>query len=210
MWGQSLIDVGLPHRQADLFAAAAPRGLVVFAHGDASNDITWYSRDIAQTLQRRGLTALLCDLLSPQECEDREAMYDIERLALRLSGVLESLPRPLRDLPMGLFGSDTGAAAAIVVAGQRQNGVRAVVSRGGRPELAGDALGALRVATLLIVGAADTDLVAQNRRAYLHLRCEKRIEMVPRATRLFLEAGALDAVTRLAGDWFMHHLPVRH
>jgi len=203
------LDVGLPYQQqADLYAAGAARGLVVFAHGNGGGShTTWYSRDIAQSLQRRGLSALLFDLLSAEECADREAPYDIDRLAARLVAVLDALPAELRALPLGLLGSDTGAAASIVAAVRRAAAVRAIVSRGGRPELVGvETLGALRAPTLLIVGAADTEVLAQNRRAYLHLRCEKRVEIVPRATHLFLEAGALDTVARLAGDWFATHL----
>jgi len=209
MWGHSRLDVGLPHRQGELFSAATPRGMVVFVHGDAGNRHGWRSTEVAQALQRRGLSALLVDLLSDLESSDKEAPYDIDLLAGRLLHVMERLPALSAELPLGLLGSDTGAAAAIVAAVRRPRGVRALVSRGGRPELAGEALAALRVPTLLIVGAADVDVVAANRRAYLALRCEKRIELVPRATHLFLEAGALDQLTRLAGDWLMNHL-TRH
>jgi putative phosphoribosyl transferase len=209
MWGHSRLDVGLPHRQAEIFSAVSPRGVVVFVHGDSSNRLGWRSTEVAQALQRRGLSALLVDLLSDQESTERELPYDIDRLAGRLVHVLERLPPSAAELPLGLFGSDTGAAAAIVAAVRRPRGVRAMVSRGGRPDLAGDALPALRVPTLLIVGAADADVVTANRRAYLALRCEKRIELVPRATHLFLEAGTMDQVTRLAGDWLMNHL-TRH
>lgn len=207
MWGETQIDVGLPHQKAELFPAHAVRGLVVFVHGDGGNQTTWRLRELAHTLQRRGLSVLLFDLLSPAETEqDREAAYDIQRLAQRLSIVLESLPENLRGLPLGLFGSDTGAAASIVSAVRGPSDVLAVVGCGGWPELAGPALGALRAPTLLIVGAADTDAVPHNRRAYLQMRCHKRIEIVPRATHLFLEAGAMDAAARLAGDWFVSHL----
>jgi putative phosphoribosyl transferase len=206
MWGHSQLQVGLPHQQAELFSGAAAGGLVVFVHGDGGNRTSWRSREVAHTLQRRGLSSLLVDLLTPAESDDKESLYDIDLLARRLMQVLDALPADLCRLPLGLFGSDTGAAAAIVVAARRPHEVRALVSRGGRPELAGDSLGALRAATLLIVGAADTDVLAHNRRAYLQLRCPKRVEIVPRATHQFLEAGALDAVMRLAGDWFATHL----
>jgi putative phosphoribosyl transferase len=209
MWGHSWLDVGLAHRQAELYSATAPRGLVVFAHGDAHSRTNWRSAEVAQAFQRRGLNAVLLDLLAPHEAAHKEWIYDIERLAQALVGAVDALPASLLDLPIGLFGSDSASAAAIVAAVRRPQGVRAVVSRGGRPELAGDALSALRVATLLIVGASDSEVLAQNRRAFLALRCEKRIELVPRATHLFLEAGALDTVTRLAGDWFSSHL-TRH
>jgi putative phosphoribosyl transferase len=206
MWGQSQIEVGLPHQQAELFSDHAARALVVFAHGDGGNRTSWRSREMAHALQRRGLSSLLVDLLTPAESDDKESLYDIDLLAGRLMQVLDALPADLCQLPLGLLGSDTGTAAAIVVAVRRSPGVRALVSRGGRPELAGDVLGALRAATLLIVGAADADVLAHNRRAYLQLRCHKRIDIVPRATHQFLEAGAFDAATRLAGDWFAAHL----
>lgn len=206
MWGQTQIDLGLPHQKAELFAAHAVRGLVVFVHGDGGHQTSWRSRELAHTLQRRGLSALLFDLLSQQESQDKEAVYDIPRLVQRLSIVLDSLPGNLRGLPLGLFGTDTGAAAAVATAVQGPCDVQALVCCSGWPELAGAALGALRAPTLLIVGAADADAVAHNRRAYLHMRCQKRIEIVPRATHLFLEAGAMDAVARLAGDWFVGRL----
>jgi len=205
MWGHTQLEVGLPHQQADLFSGSAARGLVVFVHGDGGNRTSWRSLEVAHTLQRRGLSSLLFDLLTPRESDDKESRYDIDLLAGRLLGVIDALPEDLSKLPLGLLGSDTGSAAAIRVATRRPH-VRALVSRGGRPELAGDALGALRAATLLIVGAADADVLAHNRRAYLQLRCQKHLELVPRATHQFLEAGAFDAVTRLAGDWFATHL----
>ena len=206
MWGHTQLEVGLPHQQADLFSGSAARGLVVFVHGDGGNRSSWRSLEVAHALQRRGLSSLLFDLLTPQESDDKEARYDIDLLTRRLLGVIDALPEELSKLPLGLLGSDTGSAAAITVAMRRPHAVHALVSRGGRPELASDALGAVRAATLLIVGAADADALAHNRRAYLQLRCQKRLELVPRATHQFLEAGAFDAVTRLAGDWFATHL----
>ena len=206
MWGHTQLEVGLPHQQADLFSATAARGLVAFVHGDGGNRTSWRSLEMAHTLQRRGLSSLLFDLLTPRESDDKESLYDIGLLVERLARVIDALPAHLSMLPLGLLGSDTGTAAAITVAAQRPHAVRALVSRGGRPELAADTLGALRAATLLIVGAADADVLAHNRRAFLQLRCQKRLELVPRATHQFLEAGAFDAVTRLAGDWFVSHL----
>lgn len=206
MWGHTQVEVGLPHQTADLFSGTTARGLVVFVHGDGGNRTSWRSLEVAQALQRRGLSSLLFDLLTPGESDDKESLYDIDLLAGRLMQVLDALPEKLRELPLGLLGSDTGAAAAIVVEARGTHEVRALVSRGGRLELAGDALGGVRAATLLIVGAADADVLAHNRRAYLQLRCQKRVEIVPRATHQFLEAGAFDAVTRLAGDWFAAHL----
>ena len=206
MWGHTQLEVGLAHQQAELFSGTAARGLVMFAHGDGGNRTSWRSREVAQNLQRRGLSSLLFDLLTPRESDDKESPYDIDLLAGRLMQVIDALPADLSKLPLGLLGSDTGAAAAIGVAVRRPHAVRALVSRGGRPELAGDTLGAVRAATLLIVGAEDADVLAHNRRAYLQLRCLKRLELVPRATHQFLEAGAFDAVTRLAGDWFVTHL----
>jgi len=206
MWGHTLLEVGLPHQQADLFSVSAARGLVVFVHGDGGSRTSWRSLEVAHTLQRRGMSSLLFDLLTPRESDDKESRYDIDLLAGRLMRVIDALPADLSTLPLGLLGSDTGTAAAITLAMRRPQAVRALVSRGGRPELADDALGAVRAATLLIVGAADADVLAHNRRAYLQLRCQKRLELVPRATHQFLEAGVFDAVTRLAGDWFVTHL----
>lgn len=206
MWGHTQLEVGLPHQQADLFSGTTARGLVVFVHGDGGNRTSWRSLEVAHTLQRRGLSSLLFDLLTPRESDDKESLYDIDLLAGRLMRVIDALPADLSRLPLGLLASDTGTAAAIAVAARRPHAVRALVSRGGRPELAADTLGALRAATLLIVGAADADVLAHNRRAYLQLRCQKHLELVPRATHQFLEAGAFDAVTRLAGDWFATHL----
>jgi len=206
MWGHTQIEVGLPHQQGDLFSASTARGLVVFVHGDGGNHTSWRSLEAAHTLQRRGLSSLLFDLLTPRESDDKESLYDIDLLAGRLMRVIDALPADLSALPLGLLGSDTGTAAAITLAARRPHAVRALVSRGGRPELAADMLGAVRAATLLIVGAADADVLAHNRRAFLQLRCQKRLELVARATHQFLEAGAFDAVTRLAGDWFVTHL----
>jgi pimeloyl-ACP methyl ester carboxylesterase len=182
------------------------RGLVVFAHGSGSSRLSRRNMLVAHSLQARGLGTLLFDLLTLQEAEDRANVFDIDLLARRVLEALDAVHAGDRVLPMGLFGASTGAAAALVAAARRPLDVQAVVSRGGRPDLAGDALARVRAPTLLIVGAADTDVVALNRGAMQQLRCTKRLDLVPRATHLFEEAGALEEVARLAGDWFEEHL----
>ena len=184
-------------------------GLVVFAHGSGSSRNSRRNQQVAQTLQQHGLGTLLFDLLTPREADDRHKVFDIALLGQRVLEALDALPSPARDLPLGLFGASTGAAAALVAAASRPETVQAVVSRGGRPDLAGEHLGRVRAATLLIVGGSDTEVLELNREAYALLRCEKRIEVVPRATHLFEEAGTLDTVARLASEWFVGHLRPR-
>ena len=157
-------------------------------------------------MQRRGLSTLLFDLLTADEAGDRSNVFDITLLGQRVLEALDALPAPASDLPLGLFGASTGAAAALVAAASRPEIVQAVVSRGGRPDLALEHLGSVRAATLLIVGGSDAEVLGLNRSAYALLRCEKRIDVVPGATHLFEEAGALETVARLAGDWFLDHL----
>jgi pimeloyl-ACP methyl ester carboxylesterase len=182
------------------------RGVVVFAHGSGSSRLSIRNRQVAETLQRRGFGTLLFDLLTAEEAADRANVFDIELLARRVCDALDTLQADKRTVPLGLFGASTGAAAALVAAARRQQEVQAVVSRGGRPDLAGDALNAVRAPTLLIVGAADTEVLHLNRQALARLTSERRLEIVPRATHLFEEAGALEAVARLAGDWFERYL----
>ena len=149
---------------------------------------------------------MLFDLLTPDEADDRRNVFDIALLGQRVLEALDALPAPARDLPLGLFGASTGAAAALVAAASRPDTVQAVVSRGGRPDLAREHLRSVRAATLLIVGGSDVEVLALNRAAFAVLHCEKRIDVVPRATHLFEEAGALETVARLASDWFLEHL----
>lgn len=200
------ILIGAQRLEGDLCSVEPARGLVVFAHGSGSSRNSRRNMLVAQTLQSQGLGTLLFDLLTPDEADDRANVFDIQLLSQRVLEALDALPVRVRSLPLGLFGASTGAAAALVAAASRPERVHAVVSRGGRPDLAQDHLALVRAPTLLIVGGEDTEVLELNREAYAVLRCEKRITIVPRATHLFQEAGTLESVARLASDWFLEHL----
>lgn len=179
-------------------------GVVVFAHGSGSSRFSPRNRYVAEALQSAGLGTLLFDLLTEAESADRRNVFDIPRLAERLvratSWLDETVDRP--NLRIGYFGSSTGAAAALVAAAAGPPHVAAVVSRGGRPDLAGAALDKVAVPTLLIVGALDVPVIGLNEQAYARLRCTKRLDIVPGASHLFEEPGTLAEVVRLARDWF--------
>lgn len=200
-------DLALPEGTPESTAA-----LVVFAHGSGSSRRSPRNRQVAASLRARGLGTLLMDLLTADEdavdLRTRQLRFDIDLLATRLVSAAEWLSgQPeLEQLPLGYFGASTGAAAALVAAARRPEGVAAVVSRGGRPDLAGDHLQQVRAATLLIVGGHDTTVLRLNRQAYGLLQVERRLDVVPGATHLFEEPGAMDEVARLAGDWFADHL----
>jgi putative phosphoribosyl transferase len=209
-------DVSIPSISAEgtplklpgtLCLPAPPTGLVLFAHGSGSSRHSPRNAFVASVLHESWLGTLLFDLLTEQEATDRVNVFDIgllaERLlaAIRFVGELEHT----RHLPIGLFGASTGAAAALVAAA-REPKVGAVVSRGGRPDLAGRKLRAVRVPTLLIVGELDTEVLALNEQASALLDCEKRLAVVPGATHLFEEPGTLDEAARLAAEWFAKHL----
>ncbi|MCW3475252.1 dienelactone hydrolase family protein [Limobrevibacterium gyesilva] len=185
-----------------------PGGIVLFAHGSGSSRLSPRNNFVARELQQAGLATLLFDLLTEDEAASRACVFDIALLADRLSHAARwaAMAAETSDLPLGYFGASTGAAAALVAAAQAGNVVRAVVSRGGRPDLAGAALPAVAAPTLLIVGGADVDVLALNEAARRRMRCECRLEVVPGATHLFEEPGALDAVVALARAWFLHHL----
>ncbi|MFB7264409.1 phosphoribosyltransferase family protein [Streptomyces nojiriensis] len=187
---------------------ALPEGagaVVVFAHGSGSSRHSPRNRSVAADLNRAGLATLLLDLLTPGEEVDRANVFDIETLAGRLADATAWLRR--RELlPTGWFGASTGAAAALWAAAEPGAEIGAVVSRGGRPDLAGARLAAVRAPTLLIVGGRDSTVLDLNRRAQRELRCENRLVVVPGATHLFEEPGALDEVAALARDWFTRHL----
>ncbi len=187
---------------------AAARGLVVFAHGSGSSRRSVRNRSVARTLNAAGFATLLFDLLTDDESRRRELVFDIPLLAGRLDAVVRQVSRdPMTaGLPVGLFGASTGAAAALRAAAGLGEVVRAVVSRGGRPDLAADSLADVGAATLLIVGGRDLEVLELNRRAFLHLRCTRQIEVVDGATHLFEEPGTLEAVAQLAVDWFAAHL----
>ena len=187
-------------------------GVVLFAHGSGSGRHSPRNRHVARTLEEAGLATLLIDLLTPDEEEaDRESghlRFDVGLLARRLAGATHWLRQnpDTRDLPVGYFGASTGAGAALVAAAERPREVGAVVSRGGRPDLAGDALPLVEAPTLLIVGSDDETVIRMNEEALGRLRAEKRLEIVPGAGHLFEEPGTLEEVARLAADWFTRHL----
>ncbi|WP_026876025.1 dienelactone hydrolase family protein [Jiangella gansuensis] len=198
--------------EGDLTVPENAHGAVLFAHGSGSSRHSPRNRSVARALQRRGLATLLTDLLT--EDEERadlatgEYRFDIGLLA----GRLELASRWLAGepstavLPLGYFGASTGAAAALVAAAGSGVRVSAVVSRGGRPDLAGDALRSVEAPTLLIVGGEDEPVIGLNQEAFQRMHCVRELEIVPGATHLFEEPGALDDAARLAGDWFTAHL----
>jgi putative phosphoribosyl transferase len=197
---------------ADVVVPADPSGVVVFAHGSGSSRTSPRNRLVAEHLQRSGLATVLTDLLTDdEEVIDRETdrfRFNIELLATRLGRVIEwtASHDALAPLPVGLFGASTGAAAAIVAAVDHADRVGAVVSRGGRPDLAGPNVASLEAPLLLIVGSGDPHVLDLNRATSRLLRCEWRLEIVQGATHLFEEPGALDRVADLAADWLTRHL----
>lgn len=191
-------------------------GVVLFAHGSGSSRFSPRNRFVARVLRDAGLATLLLDLLSPKEEQvdelTRHHRFDIPMLADRLVVAIDWLTREREtaDLPIGLFGASTGAAAALVAAAERSSRVGAVVSRGGRPDLAGDALRVVEAPTLLIVGGNDDLVIDLNQRARAVMRAEVQLEIVPGATHLFEEEGALEQVAELARTWFVDHLSTAH
>jgi dienelactone hydrolase len=202
-------DAQLP---ADLLLPAQPVGVVLFAHGSGSSRHSPRNVAVARTLNSRGLACVLVDLLTPDEeavdTRTAELRFDIGMLASRLAGIVDWLAaeRPAGDVPIGLFGASTGAAAALVAASSRADRVGAVVSRGGRPDLAGTALGHVRSPTLLLVGGLDEEVLTLNERALAELGDVGELWVVPGATHLFEEPGTLDQVAEHAGAWFTTHL----
>jgi pimeloyl-ACP methyl ester carboxylesterase len=195
----------------DLVLPDNAAGVVLFAHGSGSSRHSPRNRLVAEALNQAQMGTLLLDLLtSAEEREDlrtRELRFDIDLLSRRLIAAVGWLRAgPANSLAIGLFGASTGAAAALVAAAERPADVGAVVSRGGRPDLAGNALRRVRAPTLLIVGGADPDVIDLNRRALELLPAEKRLVVVPGASHLFEEPGALEQVATLAADWFSHFL----
>jgi putative phosphoribosyl transferase len=198
--------------EADIDVPASPRGLVLFAHGSGSSRHSPRNRYVAGQLQAAGLATVLADLLTPEEervdALTAELRFDIGLLAPRVAALTDWLNEnsDTAGLTVGLFGASTGAAAALVAAAARPQRVQAVVSRGGRPDLAGEYLRLVQQPTLLIVGERDPTVIELNRRAMREIPGEVRLDIVPGATHLFEEPGALEEVARLARDWFAHHL----
>lgn len=208
---ERLIDVTIPVGRIRLegmlgIPEGAP-GLVLFAHGSGSSRLSPRNARVAAALREAGIGTLLFDLLTPEEAEDRSNVFDIELLARRLRAAAE-WSRSQKDcihLRLGYFGASTGAAAALIAAaGDAEIG--AVVSRGGRPDLAAEYLPQVRAPTLLIVGGEDVPVIEMNEQAFELLRCEKELQIVPHATHLFEEPGTLEEVMRLATAWFRRHL----
>jgi dienelactone hydrolase len=202
-------DVAL---DADIVVPESAQGIVLFAHGSGSSRHSPRNRLVAHELERAGLATVLADLLTPEEerldARTGQLRFDIGLLATRVIALVDWATRyePTAGLPVGLFGASTGAAAALVAAAERPDAVVAVVSRGGRPDLAGDYLRAVRQPTLLIVGGRDERVIELNRQAMTQLVGEVRLETVPGATHLFEEPGALEQVARLARAWFVRYL----
>jgi len=206
------IDADGDMLNGDLSLPANAAGLIVFAHGSGSSRHSSRNRMVADALQRAPLATLILDLLT--ENEERvdmitaEFRFDIPLLARRVVAAVDCARAapPTSALPIGLFGASTGAAAALIAAAERPEDVRAVVSRGGRPDLAEAALDGVLAPTLFIVGGRDEVVVQLNREAYARLRSEKHLDLVPGATHLFDEPGALDEVSRVAREWFVRYL----
>src|SRR5688572_28396624 len=192
--------------------ARAP-GVVLFAHGSGSSRHSRRNQFVARTLQWRGLGTCLFDLLTQQEeyAEQHTGhlRFDIQMLADRLLGAARYVHEQLPDKKIGFFGASTGGGAALVASTQSEIPVAAVVSRGGRPDLAGDALPLVTAPTLLLVGSADEVVVQLNEQAFAQLQCEKEMRLIPGATHLFEEPGALDQVAEMAALWFMDHMKER-
>ena len=185
-----------------------PAGVIVFAHGSGSGHLSPRNAFVAGVLQEAGFATLLFDLLDVSEELDRRKVFDISLLAERfLTGVRwMQTESGMQGLKLGYFGASTGAAAALEAAAKEPKGVAAIVSRGGRPDLALDYLDKVKAPTLLIVGGNDRPVIAMNREAFENLKCKKEMVIIPRATHLFEEAGALDEVARLAANWFLKHM----
>jgi putative phosphoribosyl transferase len=201
------IPAGRWELEGTLAVPRGPIGVVIFAHGSGSSRHSSRNRLVAAALREAGLATLLFDLLTEEEASDRSNVFDIELLAGRLLAATHWAwaSRRVAGLPVGLFGASTGAAAALVAAAEEPQ-VSAVVSRGGRPDLAGALLGEVRCPTLLIVGGEDHGVIELNEQSLAALKCAKRLEVVPGATHLFEEPGALERVASLARAWMVEHL----
>lgn len=202
------VAVGALALPGDLDIPPDAAGLVLFAHGSGSSRLSARNRWVAAVLRNHHLATLLFDLLTEAEAADRRNVFDVELLGERVEHALDWVRQQpdLAGMCIGLFGASTGAAAALIAAAERPGRVAAVVSRGGRPDLAADRLVRVHAPTLLIVGGADGEVLELNRRALRLLTCRKRLEVVPEATHLFEEPGTLGSVAELAAAWFENHL----
>jgi len=217
--GASLIErssVAVPAAEVvlngDLSIPANPKGMILFAHGSGSSRLSPRNRYVAEALNEHSLATLLVDLLTAQEEEEdevtRHIRFDIALLTRRLVAITDWLASPpqARGRGIGLFGASTGAAAALLTAAERPEIIKAVVSRGGRPDLAGETAALVQAPTLLIVGGRDTEVLELNREAMARMKCPAELKIVPGATHLFEERGALAQVASMAADWFTAHL----
>jgi putative phosphoribosyl transferase len=192
----------------DLTVPPVATGIVVFSHGSGSSRLSTRNRFVAEYLQDQGLATLLFDLLTQEEDLDYSMRFNIKLLTERLIMTTNWLPQQeqVRQLNIGYFGASTGAASALGAAAVLGNRIKAVVSRGGRPDLAAKVLPEVKSATLLIIGGNDEPVIEMNQQAYDLLQCEKQMEIVPGASHLFEEPGTLEKVAELAGNWFLKHL----
>ena len=206
------IKVGADLLEGDLVVPERATGLVIFAHGSGSSRFSRRNRLVAQVLERGGFATLLLDLLTKEEdaidVRTREYRFDIDRLARRVIAAIDWADQQpaLRALPVACFGASTGAAAALMAAADRPDNVQAVISRGGRPDLAGDALPRVLAPTLLIVGGDDDVVIQLNQDAMRRMEAPVQLEIVPGATHLFEEPGTLERVSELAREWCARHL----
>jgi len=213
--GSVRVATGGATLEGNLLIPKGATGVVLFAHGSGSSRFSSRNRHVAQSLRDGGLGTLLIDLLTPQEeavdMRTGHLRFDIDLLASRLVGTIGWMSRetPTRPLRIGIFGASTGGGAALVAAAQVPDRVAAVVSRGGRPDLAGAALPRVKAPTLLIVGGDDLPVIGMNREAYDQMTCERRMEIVPGATHLFEEPGTLERVAELAREWFVRYLSTK-
>lgn len=209
------VPIGREFLDGDLSIPPGASGLVLFAHGSGSSRHSPRNQFVARVLEQRGLATMLIDLLTPAEerVDDRTAEYrfDLPMLARRLVQIVDWLKEQPQtaSLPVSLFGASTGGGAALMAAAVRGERIASVVSRGGRPDLAGDALPQVKAPTLLIVGGLDTPVIQMNRDAMQLMTGEVRLEIVPGATHLFEEPGTLERVADLAGQWFVIYMPAR-
>lgn len=210
------IPAGAAALEGNLSVPTDASGMVLFVHGSGSSRHSPRNRLVAQTLNDAGLATLLFDLLTPEEealdVRIAHLRFDIQLLAIRLGFATDwvSQERAASNLRIGYFGASTGGGAALLAAADRPQSVGAIVSRGGRPDLAGAALPAVRAPTLLIVGGADEAVIEMNREAMSRIQCEVKLELIPGATHLFQEPGTLEQVAKLASEWFRRHLPARN
>ncbi len=202
------VTIGPLRLLGDLHVPENSNAVIIFAHGSGSSRFSPRNRAVARAFNERGMATLLFDLLSAAEEQDRRNVFDIRFLADGLVSAVKWVgsESDLLRLPIGLFGASTGAAAALVAAAELGSWIGAVVSRGGRPDLAGPVLDRVSAPTLLIVGGLDTEVIALNDQAFAKLKSEKHLQVIPGATHLFPEPGALAQVIEFAGDWFERHL----